>query len=175
MELYFDDGAKINYISSGKPVFLTGRIAKKDDCLSRDQFKEASNLASKGLNPHWHYKLLLEAYSAWCNKDYRKAIIEASTALEKCLTFKILNEFSSQGITFGEKLLQKFRMLGGRFELVRLLDINLPNKDYDRLIVNPRNDVIHKASFPSKDLASQVIKEVEELLYLFSPQLYPNE
>ena len=62
-------------------------------------------------------------------------------------------------------------MLSGRFELVRLLGIALPEKDYVTLIVNPRNDVIHRADFPSKALSNQAITEVEELLRLFSPQL----
>ena len=54
--------------------------------------------------------------------------------------------------------------------MVRLLEIPLPEKDYVGLILNPRNDVIHAAEFPSKPLSNQVIGEVEELLKLYSPQ-----
>ena len=108
------------------------------------------------------------------NEDYRKAIIEGATALEVCLTARILEEFDTQGISFGEKLLQKFRMLGGRFELIRLIGVSLPEKDYATLVINPRNDVVHRAAFPDKALANQVITEVEELLQLFSPQLHEN-
>jgi hypothetical protein len=146
-----------------------------DESLHLEQFREAAQLASKVLQPRLHYRMLLEAYSARRTEDYRKAIIEAATALEICLTMRILDEFNAQGISFGEKLLQKFRMLGGRFELVKLLDISLPDKDYSTLVINPRNEVIHRASFPDKQLANQVIAEVEELLHLFSPQLYENK
>jgi hypothetical protein len=119
--------------------------------------------------------LLLEAYHARRNGDYRKAIIEAATALEICLSNCAKRELSTQGISFGAELLRrKFRMLSGRFELVRLLGIALPQKDYDKLIVKPRNEVIHLADFPSNSLSNRVIAEVEELLRLLSPQLHED-
>ena len=60
-------------------------------------------------------------------------------------------------------------LLNGRLELVRLLSILFPEKDYKSLIVEPRNDVVHQANFPDETLADQVIAEVEPLLRLFSP------
>jgi len=57
--------------------------------------------------------MLLEAYAARKNEDYRKAIIEAATALEICLTARISEEFDTLRISFGEQLLQKFRMPRG--------------------------------------------------------------
>lgn len=143
-----------------------------DESLHLEQFKQAAQLSSNFFKPRLHYRMLLESYAARRNEDYRKAIIEAAAALEICLTMRIIEEFNTQNISFGEKLLQKFRMLGGRFELARLLGINLPDKDYVSLVMTPRNEVIHRASFPDKQLANQVITEVEELLHLFSPQLY---
>ncbi|MBM4307278.1 MAG: hypothetical protein FJ123_11150 [Deltaproteobacteria bacterium] len=174
LELLFDDGSRLKHISRRTPTTISIEMSSKDESLHLEQFSEAAQTASKGLLPRLHYRMLLEAYTARRNEDYRKAIIEAATALEACLTVRILEEFNAQGISFGEKLLQKFRMLGGRFELIRLLDISLPEKDYSTLIVNPRNDVIHRASFPDKKLANKIIAEVEELLNLFSPQLYEN-
>jgi hypothetical protein len=63
-------------------------------------------------------------------------------------------------------------MLSGRFELVRVLGIQLPNKDYEKLVMEPRNDVVHKADFPARQIVNQYITEVEELLRLFSPVIY---
>ncbi|RJX34670.1 MAG: hypothetical protein C4531_03600 [Desulfurivibrio sp.] len=174
LELLFEVDSGIKYISRSTAPILILEISGNDESLHLEQMKKAALLASKGLSPRLQYRMLLEAYSARRNEDYRKAIIEGATALEVCLTMRILEEFNTQGISFGEKLLQKFRMLGGRFELIRLLGISLPEKDYSTLIINPRNDVIHHAAFPDKALANQVIREVEELLQLFSPQLYEN-
>lgn len=174
LELRLEENFSSKRISNSLPLQITVEVARDEECLHLEQLKQASQLASSGLQPHLHYRMLLEAYSARRNKDYRKAIIEGATALEVCLTARILEEFDMQGISFGEKLMQKFRMLSGLFELTRLLGINLPEKDYLTLVINPRNNVIHRAAFPDKALANQVITEVEELLHLFSPQLHEN-
>jgi len=147
-------------------------MGSKDESLHLEQFKEVSRIASLGLGPRLEYRLVLEAYRARRNADYRKAIIEAATALEICLTNRISEEFRKKSISFGAGLLEKLRTLGGRFDLLRLLEIPLPDKDYTRLIVKPRNCVVHRADFPSKPLANQVIAELEDLLRLFSPQLH---
>ena len=153
------------------PQSITVNIATGGD-LQREQFEEISRMSSELLPPRLEYLLLLEAYTARRNQDYRKAIIEASNALEVSLTNRISEEFKIQAVSFGEKLLKKFRMLGGRFELARLLSIPLPLKDYENLIIVPRNDVVHKAGFPDEKLAHQVISEVEEVLRLFSPKIH---
>jgi len=114
---------------------------------------------------------MLEAYRAYAREDYRKSILESATAVELCLTNRIKNEFEVIGLSFGEKLLKKFRMLGGRFELIRLLEIELPEIDYQKLLIDPRNEVVHKAHFPDGSIASKVIEVSEGLLALFSPEL----
>lgn len=143
-----------------------------DDSMHLHHFKEAAQLSSENFEPRLEYSLLLEAYNARGNGDFRKAIIEAATALEICLTNRILDEFTSQGVSFGKQLMRKFRMLGGRFELARIVNLPLPNKDYEKLIVGPRNEVMHRAEFPSRKTTDKLIAEVEELLRLFSPSLH---
>lgn len=174
LELFFGEDSGLKYIPRSTTTKITIEMGGGDEFLHLKQLHEVAQFASSGFHPRLQYRMLLEAYSARRKKDYRKAIIEGAAALEVCLTARILEEFNTQGISFGEKLLQKFRMLGGRFELIRLLEISLPEKDYATLIVNPRNNVIHHATFPDKALANQVITEVEELLQLFSPQLHEN-
>jgi hypothetical protein len=153
------------------PQSIAVHIATGGD-LHREQFEEISRMSSELLPPRLEYLLLLEAYTARKNEDYRKAIIEAANALEVSLTNRIAEEFRIQGVSFGEKLLKKFRMLGGRFELARLLSIPLPPKDYEALVIGPRNDVVHKAGFPDEKIVHQVITEVEEVLRLFSPIIH---
>jgi len=175
LELLFGEDSGLKHIPHRTPTSITIEMGGDDESLHLEQLREAAQLASSDLNPRLQYRMLLEAYCARRNGDYRKAIIEGATALEVCLTARILEEFNTQGISFGEKLLQKFRMLGGRFELIRLIGISLPEKDYATLVINPRNDVVHRAEFPDKALANQVITEVEELLQLFSPQFHENK
>lgn len=167
--LYDSTESQLKPISKERPKPLIITHYDCDESLHLEQLIEACRLASLKLAPRPEYSILLEAYNARRNADFRKAIIEAATALEICLTSHISEEFKKRGITFGEKLLKKFRMLGGRFELIRLLDILLPDKDYETLILNPRNDVVHQPIMPEKRIADQVITEVEQLLRAFSP------
>ncbi len=174
IELLINENDELRHISRKISQSFTIEISRNDETLHLEQLSEAARLSSHGFLPRFEYRLLLEAYAARKREDYRKAIIEAATALEICLTARIMKEFETQRVSFGEKLLDKFRMLGGRFELVRILGISLPDKDYKSLVINPRNDVIHRADFPEKALANQVISEVRELLLLLSPQFYQD-
>ena len=172
LRLYNIQDEKIQRIPRHDPIMLNVSLAGKDNIITLHHLMTATRLSSEKLPLRSEYLMLLESYRARKNKDNRKAIIEAATALEICLTKKIKDEFDLQKIDFGERLLQKFRMLGGKFELARILGIPLPEKDYTKLILNPRNDVIHKNDFPEAKEANSFISEVEELLKLFSPCIY---
>jgi hypothetical protein len=175
IRLLIDDGNQLRHISTNRAMTINVYMSQKDESLHLDGLKEACRLSSLGLHPRLEYQLMLEAYSARNSGDFRKAIIEAATALEVALTNRALEEFRIRKISFGKALLKKFRALNGRFELVRLLSIPFPEKDYQNLIINPRNEVIHKPQFPSDGLAHQVISEVDQLLRLFSPQIHQDE
>jgi len=174
IELYVNEEAGLRRVSDARTKEFVVEMSEQDEALHLNQFMEASRLPSLNLSPRLEYRLLLEAYTARKNADYRKAIIEAATALEVCLTKRIMEELDAQRVTFGEQLLQKFRMLGGRFELARMIGIPLPQKDYVTIVINPRNEVIHGASFSSQAVANEVISEVEELLRLFSPRVHQD-
>jgi len=172
LELLLDNDGDLSLVSRKKAVEIVVYLSNSDESLHLDELKEACHFASSQFLPRLEYEMLLESYFARENADYRKAIIEAAAALEICLTSRIAEEFIAQKINFGEKLSQKYRMLSGKFELIRLLDIQIPDKDYAALILNPRNQVIHKAIYPDAKLANQVIREVEEILKRFSPIMY---
>jgi len=170
--LHLDDSKRaFKHITYPRNLIIS--LASGGD-LRREQFEEISRMSSELLPPCLEYLLLIEAYIALKDEDYRKAIIEAANALEVSLTNRILEEFKTQGVVYGEKILEKFRMLGGRFDLARTVGIPLPDKDYKKLVMEPRNNVVHKAGFPDRKLAQQVISDVDELLKLFSPKIHEN-
>ena len=170
IHLLHHEESKLGFNHITYPQSVAVNIATGGD-LQREQFEEISRMSSELLPPCLEYILLLEAYMARKDKDYRKSIIEAANALEVSLTNRILEEFKSQGVVYGEKILEKYRMLGGRFELAKTVGIPLPDKDYKKLVMEPRNNVVHKAGFPDENLARQVISEVEEVLQLLSPMI----
>jgi hypothetical protein len=153
-----------------EPMIIRARNI--DAMFKPDQFSLICKLCSSGLQPALEYRIMLEAYRAFNNEDLRKAVIESATAAEIVITKRIKQEFTELGLAFGEKLLKKFRMLGGRIELARLLDIDLPDRDYLKYLIDPRNEVIDKADFPKEGKTAEVIKLVEELLMKFSPNVF---
>ncbi|MGJ8656794.1 MAG: hypothetical protein ACSHX6_10120 [Akkermansiaceae bacterium] len=174
IDLFDTEGGQLKYITPKQCHSINVYMPHSSTALNVDQLRDSCRVASNGNQPQLCYRMLLEAYEAMRSEDYRKAIIEAATALEICFTIRIEEEFILQGISFGDKLLGKFRMLGGRLELIRLLDIDVPGKDYVSLILTPRNEVIHKAAFPDRSIANQVIGEVEALMKHLLPQIHEN-
>lgn len=175
IELYFDGGEELQRISPSQPITLTAYVSSGTDALRLSQFQQAAFLSSRSLPPRLEYRLLLQAYVARNTADHRKAIIEAANALEVALTSRITEEFRRQEIAFGDALMKKFRMLGGRFELARAMNISLPDINYTELVVTPRNEVIHRSRFPDMNLVNQAIAAVEQLLEVLSPNLEQDD
>ena len=137
--------------------------------LSTEHLKSIMELSSSAKAPPLEYRILLEAYRAISYGDYRKAVIEAASAVEIALTNSIRDEFSKQGINFGDALLKKYRTLGGRFELMKILRIEVANNDYKALLIEPRNQVVHRGKTPDPDTTEKVVFFSEELLTRYSP------
>jgi len=172
LELFIADDNGLKRISDKRPSLIRAIMPDKDEFLHYDQLTEIAHYSSRLIEPKFEYKILLEAYNAQRELDYRKSIIEAANALEICLTSAIKENLDKMNIKFGDKLLQKFRTLGGRFELITLLEIDIPDKNYEELIIKPRNDVVHRGYYPSRQLSNQVVSEVEKLLRILSPSYY---
>jgi hypothetical protein len=115
--------------------------------------------------PPLEYRLQNEAYRALRQKDYRKAIIETAAAAELAFTNAVKPILISSGQDVVE-VLNKNRMLGNRYKLVTQLGIVLPSHDYRKLLIDPRNDVIHAADFADEKVAQTAVNIVDEILNL---------
>jgi hypothetical protein len=142
-----------------------------DPYMNKQSFITICDYCSTSMELALEYRVILEAYRAFRSHDYRKSIIESATAaevaLEKAIRFKLL----STGITYADKLLNKFQMLKARFELAEMININLPDLDYSLHLIQPRNKVVHKADFANQQIAFKAIQTVDELLRNISPSL----
>jgi len=115
------------------------------------------------------YRLQLASYDAFGRRNYRQAIVETAAAAEICLTSEIAHKFQQDGVSYGTKLLKKFRMLSGRFELARILQLPLPALDFQTLLVEPRNDVMHKGVIADNAIAKKAIDSCNQLLGSLTP------
>ena len=139
--------------------------------LTREKLQKICNLASTDKPIALEYRIQLEAYRGYSRSDYRKAIIETAVAAELAITNGLRRRFETERVVYGEKLLKKFRMLGGRLELARVVGLELPGRDLERDLIDPRNSVIHKASFVDESMARHAIDATDELLWLLCPSL----
>lgn len=144
-------------------------MSNSDESLHVGEFRQAARLASGERQLRLEYRILLEAYNASRTGDFRSAILEAGTATEVALVAGIRRACKVRGIAFGDKLISKYRALGGKFELAKLLELGLPNRDYKALILRPRNRVAHEAHFPGLVETNKVLVEVETILKAVSP------
>lgn len=153
-----------NYKSNPLKIYLTSET----DAITLEQLTLAAKLASN--RPiYLEEDLMLSAYNELENKNYRKCVIEAGTALEVLLTKVIKEKFKEQKILWGDKLLSKYQTLRGRFELLNILEISIPTKDYQDNIIKPRNIAVHGANPLTKNIALLCINDVQKYFDTFSP------
>lgn len=170
-----EDGKSVRPYDDSVIEPITIVLSERDDSLKPDQFSLVCELCSELRTPAIEYRIMLEAYRALRVNDHRKAIIESATVAELVLTKIIQAELARSGVAFADGLLKKFRMLQGRFDLARLIGIQLPDRDYKSILIDPRNNVVHRANFSDEREALKVVAAVEELLTLFSPGVAENE
>ncbi|MDO5653073.1 MAG: hypothetical protein Q4G39_03110 [Brachymonas sp.] len=144
----------------------------EDTFLKVSQFNRLCELASAGIELPLEYRIQLEAYRALAVGDFRKAIIEAGAAAEVALTSAICAKLSTDGITHGDELLGKFRTLGGRLNLAKKIGLQLPKLGISKNLVQPRNEVVHKADFADHRTAYLAIEVTDELIHMQPGALY---
>jgi len=157
------------YKPSISHIELTG--ITDDVTIHCSQFRRACEIASEGKPLSLAYRTQLEAYRALGADDFRKAIIETAVSAEIALTEAIRGAFKASGVDYGDKLMGRFRMLGGRLDLARILQLPMPPIDLQKVLVDPRNDVIHRAEFVDAQKARGAVNATDKLLSLLIPPI----
>jgi hypothetical protein len=119
----------------------------------------------------------LEAHHALKQEDFRKVIIESATSAEITLRKRINEEFEKIGLS--EKLkkgvLKRYRTLGGHIDLIKALEIDLPNPKIKEIVNKPRIDVIHRGIFPERKTAVNSLDAVKHLMNNFSINFFTDD
>jgi hypothetical protein len=163
---FSDTGEKIRPHDQ-TPLNILFVVGNPDVAVTPSILAHASAIASDPMPSE--YRLQLAAYDAFGRRNYRQAIVETAAAAEICLTSAIAQKFQQDGVSYGTKLLERFRMLSGRFELARILQLQLPALDFKTLLVEPRNDVMHKGATADNAIAKKAIDSCDQLLCSLTP------
>ena len=153
------------YIQNTQRQTICGHIHGDDTFLSESQIRLAIDFASSGKEMLFEYQMLLSAYKARHNGQNRQAIVDACMAAEICIVNKIREYCMMQNIKV-KPFLKKNRSLGERFRCIARFDPTFPIKDYDNVIVNPRNKVVHysNGSPPNDHVTDRLMEAVEQCL-----------
>ena len=147
-------------------------VPSSNSFASREQINDAILFAGTGKELKIEYQMMLSAYESRRNCQNRQAIIDSCSALELCLENYITKR--AKEIDINQKLLlDKFKSLGDRIDLVKQLDKSFPTEDQHSLIVKPRNDIAHnRETYPSDETTDTLIECVERCLQLFFTGYY---
>lgn len=136
--------------------------------LKYNELKNIIDLTNEQKDLTFSYRYFLEGLRAFFEEDYKKAVTVCSPALEAALLNGIKNFAISKNIYFLEKLLKKYRMLGGYFALANDIDMKLPTQDYKTALLDLRNDVVHKGYSPTKEETDKYLNDIRLYLDTFS-------
>lgn len=133
-----------------------------ENFINHDTVLNAIKLTNNGYNHNLAHILLRDSIYYRVNNENRKAILDASTAIEIALTRRIKSEFQVKNISekLQESLLKKYHSISGRIELFQSLEIDLPCKieEYKTFLAKIRNKAIHAGHTPSTEEARRVIE-----------------
>jgi hypothetical protein len=161
----WSEEGKAEHFHDADPIKISAMLSSGDDALTTNQLDRICKLSSSSKDLEIEYRIQLEAYRALGVGDFRKAIIEAAVAAEIALTKAIQIRLAEDKVSYADKLLSKFRMLGARIELAKIIGIHLPEDLFNKL-VEPRNQVIHLAEFADFKTAIQAVNATDEILRL---------
>ena len=143
-------------------------VTPLDYYAASKQIENAARFAGSEKELFSDYQMLLAAYDARRIDQNRHAIVNATSALEKCIVTFLENELAGQYSDVGAFLEKKHRKLGERIQLAKDLDTTFPDIDFQTKVLGPRNDLAHNREFyPTNDTTEEHIKCVEICLEHF--------
>lgn len=161
-----------HYIPNNQMILFYFDIPCHDNFASKKSIKQAIKYADSGKEFSLEYQMLLASYDARKNRLNRLAILNACSAAELHLVNQIETFCKSKGLDSGI-LLNKYRSLGERFDLVKKVNDSFPKIDYSVLIVHPRNSLMHNRDInPDDKTTDALITSVREYLEFYQVALY---
>jgi hypothetical protein len=165
IDLFVWDGSKSRAPIKANQITICTTLLNEFSGFTKKQLQTICKYCNSLKAPPLEYRLQNEAYRALRQKDYRKAIIETAAAAELAFTNAVIPILISNGRDVNQTLNQN-RMLGKRYNLAIQQGIVLPPHDYKKLLIDPRNHVIHAADFSDEKIARKAVTIVDDALKL---------
>ncbi len=117
------------------------------------------------------YELLITAYRALEQNDFRSAVMLGGSALEQAILRRMRQEYTSNKKFKREKSKTVYSTLNGRFRWLVEKMVPIPIADYKRTIVDVRNDAVHDGICPTYDATKLCLENCKVLIEIYNPHV----
>lgn len=166
----------------GTPIFRTGwsppqhsRIWSSDDAVTRSMLASAFRRAGTGEMPSLSWRLLSRAYRL---HDTRQALMNGAAAAEVALAEVVSSRLGPISEPARERIVKNANGIVGLLQLVEQLDAVAETSTRQARIkarvAGPRNDAAHRGMTPTDVTLSHALREVRELLNVYTPVPAPG-
>ena len=161
-----------DYIPKDVIATINLRIPKEIEFANENDINNAIKFADSGREMLFEYQMLLSSYDAIRNNQNRRAILDACAALEIVLSKQIVIYCGLHDVP--EKLLlNKYRYLSEKINLLRIIDSDFPQVDLDNSVIIPRNALMHSTDvYPTDDITDRLISCVKQVLNYYHKSYY---
>ena len=117
------------------------------------------------------YELLITAYRAMEQNDFRSAVILGGSAVEQAILKRMRREYPSKTQFNKAKGSARYSMLKGRFNWLIEKKIVIPIQDYKKTIIDVRNGATHDGIRPTYSETKLCLENCKVLVEAFHPNV----
>lgn len=153
------------------PTSMLNMIARNSPGIDRKNLHYAIDLTSKNKRPILELSLLSDSNISLVEGDYRKSILDSSTACELALTNCLRREIKADQPLLDE-ILRLNNSLSKKRNLLKIIGINLPEHNYERDLEILRNRAIHIGKDPNMAEAKTAFNISNEVVNLLCQEKF---
>ena len=121
------------------------------------------------------YELLITAYRAMEQNDFRSAVVLGGTALEQAILKRMRREYPSNKKFKSAKNNSNHCTLNGRFKWLAEKKITIPITDYKKTIIDVRNDAAHDGICPTHAETKLCLENCKVLIETYNPDVLETQ
>ena len=178
----FYDGLQLFEVIKGKPLQymrnsratepIKLRFVETKESYTNQGISDLFTFARDKMEIALAYELLITAYRAMEQNDFRSAVILGGTALEQAILTRMRQEYPSNTKFKKAKGSPKHAMLNGRFNWLAEKKIAIPIPDYKKTIIDIRNDAAHDGIRPTYTETKLCLENCKVLIETYNPYVF---
>lgn len=162
-------------VSNKEPIRVDIHLHADSLFHSYEEIKKLFKLAGIDSPLSLPYELLVEAFLALDNKEYRSSILLGSIAVEQILEKVVRQYYQNNKILDFKNDLADHQGIDRKFQLLKKLKIKRPLENYKDTITKPRNNIAHVGVKSSYKEANEYLQHCKLILNYYHPGILESE